>query len=100
METDLIQPLSAKSPMTPNLPSKAAAKSAFQAPRPSALGRGLDALLPSTPTADSIRRIPVSQIDPNPHQPRRNFDPTRLNELAESIKLHGVIQPIVVRKQG
>jgi len=41
--------------------------------------------------------LPVDLIDPNPHQPRQEFDPARLGELAESIKAHGVIQPIVVQ---
>ena len=70
-----------------------------------ALGRGLDALLPPAPPpsqgahqGESIRQIPVSHVDPNPFQPRRNFDPVRLQELAESIKMHGILQPIVVRK--
>lgn len=73
--------------------------------RSRALGRGLDALLPpaaptsqGAPQGESIRQIPVTHIDPNPFQPRRNFDPVRLQELATSIKLHGILQPIVVRK--
>src|SRR6266545_4602442 len=77
--------------------------------RARALGRGLDALLPpaapkvpppdpSASQGDSIRQIPVAHIDPNPFQPRRNFDPARLQELAESIKMHGILQPVVVRK--
>ena len=65
-----------------------------------ALGRGLEALLPSTGPTDAIRRIPVSQIDPNPYQARRHFHPERLREMAESIRTHGVVQPVVVRKAG
>ena len=76
-----------------------------QPSRGRALGRGLDALLPSAPPpsqgapqGESIRQIPVAHIDPNPFQPRRNFDLVRLQELAESIKMHGILQPVVVRK--
>ena len=69
------------------------------------LGRGLDALLPPShgpaPTAgDAIRQIGVSAISPNPHQPRQQFHPERLQELANSIRMHGIVQPVVVRKQG
>ena len=49
------------------------------------------------PTAD-ILRIPVGQIEPNPYQPRLSFDPEALEELAESIRTLGLIQPITVRK--
>ncbi len=66
-----------------------------------ALGRGLGALIPqgtpaNPPPAD--RRVLVSEIRPNPHQPRRYFDDTRLTELAESIKQQGILQPLIVRK--
>ncbi|MBI2815698.1 MAG: ParB/RepB/Spo0J family partition protein [Acidobacteria bacterium] len=72
-----------------------------QSGRPKALGRGLEALLPSAaaPT-DSVRHIPISQIDPNPFQARQVFQADRLRELADSIKTHGVLQPIVVRQHG
>lgn len=54
-----------------------------------------------TPTSDdAIVAIPLTDIDPNFEQPRKNFDEDALNELAESIKLHGVIQPIVVVPVG
>ncbi len=49
---------------------------------------------------ESIIRIPVTKIEPNPNQPRKTFNPERLNELAESIKLHGLVTPITVRKSG
>jgi len=49
---------------------------------------------------DSSVKIPLSQIEVNPFQPRADFDAERLNELAESIKVHGVIQPITVRSLG
>jgi ParB family chromosome partitioning protein len=68
------------------------------------LGRGLDALLPASPaahfdTADAILQIGVSSIVANPHQPRQQFHPERLQELADSIKIHGIVQPVVVRRQ-
>ncbi|HBP43847.1 MAG TPA: chromosome partitioning protein ParB [Clostridiales bacterium] len=44
--------------------------------------------------------IDIKLIDVNPNQPRKNFDPTALKELADSIKVHGVIQPIIVNKNG
>src|SRR5207245_5595797 len=62
-----------------------------------ALGRGLNALL-ATPDLDSdqLRDIDIDRILPNSQQPRKNFDEEALNELADSIREHGVIQPIVV----
>lgn len=54
-----------------------------------------------TPTSDdAVVAIPLTDIDPNFEQPRKNFDEDALNELAESIKLHGVIQPIVAVPVG
>jgi ParB family transcriptional regulator, chromosome partitioning protein len=63
-----------------------------------ALGRGLSALL-GTPEveAEQLREIDIDRILPNSHQPRKAFDDDRLNELADSIREHGVVQPIVVR---
>src|SRR5215471_20930036 len=63
-----------------------------------ALGRGLSALL-ATPDLENeqLREIEIERILPNPHQPRKNFDDDALNELANSIRAHGVVQPIVVR---
>lgn len=95
--------------------------------RPSGLGRGLSALFGdaavespvqpvSTPqvsagyverpataensraTGDSVQHVPVNAIHPLPGQPRRKFDETAISELAESIKLRGVLQPIIVRR--
>src|SRR6201988_2723851 len=79
----------------------------------SALGRGLGALLEnsktdittkkvgtSAPVAGSVNLIKISAIEVNPFQPRTHFDTDALNELAESIKQHGIIQPITVRKMG
>jgi ParB family chromosome partitioning protein len=77
-----------------------------------ALGKGLSALLPTKPaavaaaapaTAPETQRsgsIPISQIEPNPLQPRTAFDPGRLQELANSIQANGVIQPVIVRRKA
>ena len=67
-------------------------------PQRKALGRGLNALL-GTPELenDQLREIDIDRILPNSHQPRKNFDEESLNELANSIRVHGVVQPIVVR---
>ena len=82
------------------------------------LGKGLEALFsiydeenekeekPVSKTADNIKdssdgvlEIAIEEIRPNPNQPRKNFDQTALEELAQSIKNHGVIQPLVVNKE-
>jgi ParB family transcriptional regulator, chromosome partitioning protein len=69
-----------------------------------ALGKGLTALLPTRAEAhteqSSPTRIRIDDIDPNPVQPRRVFEPERLRELANSIRVLGIIQPIVVRPSG
>ena len=66
------------------------------------LGRGLDALIDTsdvhTSGSSSISEVELSQIFANPNQPRRNFDEEALEELAESIREHGVISPITLRK--
>jgi ParB family chromosome partitioning protein len=65
------------------------------------LGRGLGALLSSTPTVDDVLLdVPIEQIEANPHQPRKDFDFKSLDELAASIKASGVIQPVIVRRNG
>src|SRR5438105_506899 len=63
-----------------------------------ALGRGLSALL-GTPDLETepLREIDTDRILPNSHQPRKNFDETALDELTNSIREHGIVQPIVVR---
>jgi ParB family chromosome partitioning protein len=79
-----------------------------------ALGKGIRSLLQSidsdlktgsgqlkpavVETATSTVRIPINEVEPNPKQPRRDFDEQALKELAESIKLHDIIQPITVSK--
>lgn len=74
-----------------------------------ALGRGLSALLENASTditateskpLHSISEILISQVQANPFQPREEFDDVALNELADSIRVHGIIQPITVRKLG
>ena len=71
-----------------------------------ALGRGLEALIPSVRVTGhdeaapaGTRLIPVSDVAPNPFQPRSRFDDTALKELAASIKATGVLQPVLVRRQ-
>ena len=66
-----------------------------------ALGKGLSALIPDVPevrASGSPTEVDVDQISPSEHQPRHRFEDTRLDELAQSIKANGVIQPIVVRR--
>jgi ParB family chromosome partitioning protein len=64
-----------------------------------ALGKGLDALLPTQPkTGAHLVEIDIDQIAPNPFQPRVQFDDERLEELAASIRQNGVLQPVVVRR--
>jgi ParB family transcriptional regulator, chromosome partitioning protein len=84
-----------------------------------ALGKGLSALLPQRPTAPpslstqpaaphapppdqrgTVRDVPATDIDPNPLQPRAQFDQGRIDELAESIRSNGIIQPLIVRRHG
>jgi ParB family chromosome partitioning protein len=74
-----------------------------------ALGKGLSALLENAETditsfepkvLNSVANLPISQITANPFQPRTEFEKEALDELAESIRIHGVIQPITVRKSG
>lgn len=73
-----------------------------------ALGRGLESLLPTRPLnqpvtmpaaqgVGSTQEIPVDSIDPNPYQTRRRINETALEELAESIRVSGVVQPVVLR---
>ena len=77
------------------------------------LGRGFDSLIPTNlfdeafdPTAgqdatmSQLRQIPITDITPDPDQPRRFFDEEALRELADSIRRHGVVQPIVVTPRG
>lgn len=65
----------------------------------SGLGKGLDALFLDNATEESsgVKTLRLSQIEPNKQQPRREFDQNALEELADSIREHGIIQPLVVR---
>ncbi len=65
-----------------------------------ALGRGLSALIPATPaaSASAVDTVDIDLVVPNPHQPRQHFDKASLQELAESIAEHGVLQPLVVTR--
>ena len=79
--------------------------------RPNALGRGIGALLPGaaavasgdaspSPTDRASAQLPLDLIDPNPDQPRRLVEPEALQQLADSILQHGLLQPVVVRRAG
>lgn len=64
------------------------------------LGKGLGALLPDIDVqeSDTVNEVSLEELRPNPYQPRKHFDPEALQELVSSIKEHGIVQPIVVRK--
>lgn len=83
------------------------------------LGMGLDALIPTQiveeefdvtakvdsrtgerKSGDMLREVDVNLIDPNPHQPRMHFDQAELEALAASIRIHGILQPVVATPQG
>ena len=74
-------------------------------PKKTGLGKGLDALFGPTPEEeqvkedDVLKNLKITEVEPNREQPRKNFNQESLEELAESIKKYGVIQPIVVSKQ-
>lgn len=68
---------------------------------PKALGKGLDAFFPAAfkeELDNAVEHVKLSELRPNPYQPRKKFDQHALDELASSIKEHGIIQPLVVRK--
>lgn len=72
------------------------------------LGRGLDALLDpysasldeTTSSGAGVLSVSVREIDTNSQQPRKQFDESSLNELAESIRVHGIVQPLIVKKKN
>lgn len=80
-------------------------------PKMTGLGKGLDALFGTSPIEmqnneseelennDNLKTLKITEVEPNRDQPRKNFNQESLEELAESIKTYGVIQPIVVSKQ-
>ena len=64
------------------------------------LGRGLSSLIGETKVENKTNNLSLAEITPNKYQPRKNFDEENLNELVNSIKERGVIQPIIVRKSN
>jgi ParB family chromosome partitioning protein len=69
------------------------------------LGRGLGALIPQKAEAPAhasagLAQIPIDQIQPNPYQPRRTFNEASIDELARSVREHGIVQPLVVTRAG
>lgn len=72
--------------------------------RESGLGRGLDALMGDGPSllenseSGGVTMLPISKVEANAAQPRKQFDPEALSDLAESIATHGILQPITVRR--
>ena len=66
------------------------------------LGKGLDALFAEdTQKSDTgVIEVKITEVMPNKNQPRKNFDEEKLEALSESIKEHGIIQPIIVTKKG
>lgn len=78
-------------------------------PKKNALGRGLGALLQNSDTditssrsstSNGVSLLPIANIEANPFNPRTHFEKSALEDLAESIRVHGIIQPLTVRKQG
>ncbi len=77
-----------------------------------ALGRGLGALIPTRPVAEApppppagppgsgLANVPIEQISPNPYQPRKIFNDASIEDLARSVREHGIIQPLVVTRTG
>ncbi|MDQ4035818.1 MAG: ParB/RepB/Spo0J family partition protein [Chloroflexota bacterium] len=74
------------------------ASSPSRGPRAFGLGRGLDALIPGRDDDHGILEIALHRIERNPDQPRTAFDEAQLGELAASIAVHGVLQPVIVRE--
>lgn len=67
------------------------------------LGRGLEALIPTSAPSisqDGVRQLPIETVQPAPDQPRRSFDAAELQALADSIAVHGILQPIIVVARG
>ncbi len=69
------------------------------------LGRGLGALIPSkhvdlAPVADGLMQLPLDRIGPNPNQPRKTFNEASIEELARSVREHGIVQPLLVTRSG
>jgi len=65
------------------------------------LGKGLGALIINDENEDTgLKELKLNEIEPNMNQPRKNFDDEKLQQLAESIKQHGIVQPIIVKKES
>lgn len=65
------------------------------------LGRGLESLIPPAPAQDqALQEVDIDLVAPNPQQPRSHFEPAALEELAASIRQHGIIQPLIVSRLG
>ena len=68
------------------------------------LGRGLGALIPgretAAPASTGLMQVPIDQIAPNPYQPRKTFNESSIEELARSVRQHGIVQPLVVTRFG
>ncbi len=62
------------------------------------LGKGINAFFPSQNEDEMVKEIPINELRPNPYQPRKNFSPEAIEELSESIKTFGVLQPLIVRQ--
>ncbi len=71
------------------------------AARRKALGKGMDAIFPgaSLEEGKNVREVPVEDVEPNPYQPRKDWDEGELASLAASIRRYGILQPLVVRKK-
>jgi ParB family transcriptional regulator, chromosome partitioning protein len=71
-------------------------------PRQSGLGKGLDALIPggdTQPVEGGVTQLPIESIVPNPRQPRTSINAEELQELADSIREHGILQPLIVSRE-
>lgn len=69
----------------------------------SALGKGLGALIPEKEEKqinEGVKEVDINEISPNEEQPRKNFDLEKIEQLSQSIKEHGIIQPIIVKREG
>jgi len=63
------------------------------------LGKGLSALIPSAaPPQTTVQELPLAELELNPHQPRKHFDQATLEDLASTIREHGILTPVVVRR--
>ena len=64
------------------------------------LGKGLGAMIPTNTSEESVTELDINKVEPNPQQPRKAFDNAALEELCESIRQYGVLQPLIVVKRG